>query len=327
MNHLFSYLITTVYAEEIQQIPFKSSVGLDIAQCGANGTITPDGGFLACYISSLYTFFVQGAIVLAVVMIMFGGFQWLLATGNASKISEAKSTISAAIFGLILALTSYLLFAQINKNLVDLQTLDIDKVNIELPPSATVNYTPGASKACNGYDAAALDLLGSSRKVLTIGNINMAQLSTLTPQLAASLDSLDAILGLKENFPAVRITSITQDAIFSGGCTRTNGVMSAGCEHAATSDHYGGVRFYCENFDREHPPVSCAADLAFEKNLSPTLKAQYYPILFEAVQKAGLDRSWCEIPGDNPPHTPRPCTIANIDHLHAALQICRSKGQ
>ncbi len=117
-------------AQAIDKIPFTSSVGLGplLAKMGCVSTNTD---FLGCYINTLYTFFVQAAVILAVLMILVGGFQWLIAIGNQGKIGNAKSTISGAIVGLILALTAYLILAQINSGLIRFKPLDIYETNID----------------------------------------------------------------------------------------------------------------------------------------------------------------------------------------------------
>lgn len=78
--------------------------------------ITPR--LLGDYLIALNKFFFRLAIVLAVLMISIGGFQWLIAIGNASKIANAKETIEQAVIGLVLAMTAYLLFLQIDKSFV-----------------------------------------------------------------------------------------------------------------------------------------------------------------------------------------------------------------
>ena len=77
--------------------------------------------FLPCYFSKLYLVMIEVAVAFAVLMILIGGLQWLMALGNQSKIGSARETISGAVIGLVLALISYVLFAQINTNLVDLK--------------------------------------------------------------------------------------------------------------------------------------------------------------------------------------------------------------
>ena len=71
------------------------------------------------YIAGLYYFIIASIGLLAVIGIMIGGFQYLIAGGSPEKITTAKSSITGAITGLIIALTSYLLFSTINPNLVN----------------------------------------------------------------------------------------------------------------------------------------------------------------------------------------------------------------
>lgn len=94
---------------------------------GSNGS--PQVAVRACnYVDSLpvfvakfYKFSIGLIAILAVIMIMFGGLQWIFASGNMGKVSDAKSTITAAIAGLILALTSYVILYNINPKLVNLE--------------------------------------------------------------------------------------------------------------------------------------------------------------------------------------------------------------
>ncbi len=77
------------------------------------------------YLSWLYNYSVGMIAVLALLAIMIGGFNWLLAGGNASRVTEAKNWISAAFSGLGLALGSYLILVTINSNLVRFPAIKI----------------------------------------------------------------------------------------------------------------------------------------------------------------------------------------------------------
>ncbi|TSD05915.1 MAG: Uncharacterized protein Athens071412_197 [Parcubacteria group bacterium Athens0714_12] len=83
------------------------------------------GKDLASYIAAWYTFGLGAISVVAVVMIMWGGLQWLTAAGSGSQIGEARKAISNAVVGLILALCSYGLLYIINPNLVKLKLPEI----------------------------------------------------------------------------------------------------------------------------------------------------------------------------------------------------------
>ncbi|MFA5070290.1 MAG: hypothetical protein WC528_03330 [Patescibacteria group bacterium] len=45
--------------------------------------------------------------LIAVIMIIIGGFQWMTAAGNEEKIEKAKKVISAAVIGLIIILLAW----------------------------------------------------------------------------------------------------------------------------------------------------------------------------------------------------------------------------
>jgi len=76
---------------------------------------------LPLYIKKIYNFAIGVIAIIAVVMIMIGGLQWIFAAGNPGTISQAKSNITAAVSGLILALASYVILNTINPSLVELK--------------------------------------------------------------------------------------------------------------------------------------------------------------------------------------------------------------
>ncbi len=45
--------------------------------------------------------------LVAVIMILIGGFQWLTSGGNEEKVAQAKKVISAAVIGLIVVLLAW----------------------------------------------------------------------------------------------------------------------------------------------------------------------------------------------------------------------------
>lgn len=47
--------------------------------------------------------------IIAVVIILLGGFKWMTAAGNEDKVAEAKKIISAGIIGLVIILSAFLI--------------------------------------------------------------------------------------------------------------------------------------------------------------------------------------------------------------------------
>lgn len=109
-----------------------AQIGLDFLNLPANFEI---GDLLA----RLYIFGVGVVAVLAVIMLVIGGVQYMVA-GDKDP-GPAKERIKNAIWGLILALTSYLILYTINPDLVKkvkLVPIDIKVVTPTTPGAGTV---------------------------------------------------------------------------------------------------------------------------------------------------------------------------------------------
>ncbi len=55
--------------------------------------------------------------LVAVVIILYGGFKWMTAAGNEEKVEEAKKLIGAGIIGMIIILTAYALVTFVLRSL------------------------------------------------------------------------------------------------------------------------------------------------------------------------------------------------------------------
>ncbi len=87
------------------------------------GTTAIGGDLLAKYLGAFYVYFIGVIGILAVVMIMYGGYHYIVSMGNPSRMNQGKEIISGALIGLIIALASYLLLSIINPALVNIHSL------------------------------------------------------------------------------------------------------------------------------------------------------------------------------------------------------------
>lgn len=87
-----------------------------------------DETFFGGYVSSFYIFFAGVAGILAVVVMMWGGFHYITSAGNPQKMKQGQEIISNAVIGLILVLTSYVLLRTINPNLLSLNLTSLSYV-------------------------------------------------------------------------------------------------------------------------------------------------------------------------------------------------------
>ncbi|MDD4900943.1 MAG: hypothetical protein PHS62_02400 [Patescibacteria group bacterium] len=86
-------------------------------------------GNIANYIKAIYQYAIGIVGILAAIVLMVGGVLWIIAGGNATQVGEAKARIGAALTGLVLALTSYLILYTVNPALVNLKTTNVPGVN------------------------------------------------------------------------------------------------------------------------------------------------------------------------------------------------------
>jgi Mg/Co/Ni transporter MgtE len=57
--------------------------------------------------------------ILAVIIILIGGFQWMTAAGNEDKVSQAQKIIVAGVIGLVIILASWGIASFVLENLID----------------------------------------------------------------------------------------------------------------------------------------------------------------------------------------------------------------
>jgi hypothetical protein len=88
------------------------------------------------YIGYVFKFALALAVFLAVVMIIWGGFEYMLSEVVSSK-ADAKSKITNAIYGLVMTLASYLILQTIDPRLVQINTT-IEPV--EITPDSTLEF-------------------------------------------------------------------------------------------------------------------------------------------------------------------------------------------
>ncbi|MBU1895526.1 pilin [Patescibacteria group bacterium] len=76
---------------------------------------------IADYFQYLYRYSIGVAGLLAVIMIIVAGFQWITSGGNTSTIGKARTRITRAIIGLLLVVGAYTILNTINPALVNLR--------------------------------------------------------------------------------------------------------------------------------------------------------------------------------------------------------------
>ena len=94
--------------------------------------VPTDIGF-SIYAADLFRFLLSGAVILALVMLVIGGGEYVGSAGNTSLLGDAKGRMLNAILGLLLALSSWLILNLINPDLVDF-SIDVPEITTTPPP-------------------------------------------------------------------------------------------------------------------------------------------------------------------------------------------------
>jgi len=102
--------------------------------------------FISIFLVGAYKLGVGVAAILAVIMIMAGGFVWIAAAGDSGKIGQAKKMISGAVVGLVLTVGSYVALQTVNPDLVNFTALKIKTVD-QRTVDVIDDYNPEADDA------------------------------------------------------------------------------------------------------------------------------------------------------------------------------------
>jgi Type IV secretion system pilin len=110
---VFAMVLTATPALALQASDLGVSYG---ASTGLGST---DPRTMAAYIINIALGFLG---ILAVIIILIGGFKWMTAAGNEEQIEEAKKVLMAGIIGLVIILASWGIATFVLNNLITATT-------------------------------------------------------------------------------------------------------------------------------------------------------------------------------------------------------------
>lgn len=83
---------------------------------------------LGDYINALYKFLLNGSILIAIVMIMIGGLQYVLGAASEAQVNKGKERMTNAVTGLVLLLCVFLILKNVNPQLVSLKMVQLQNI-------------------------------------------------------------------------------------------------------------------------------------------------------------------------------------------------------
>lgn len=189
---------------------------------GLNDTVDPTqvgNGGIATFLNNIYKFLIGIAVVLAIIMIIYGGFEYALSEAITSK-ADGKHKIIQALYGLALVLAPALVFAIINPAILNLQ------INFQPLNTQWQNYTPGGT-ALPG--AGGTDNNGNSFFDCASSSDCASAETACTNAGGSSTYSLDAVTYR-------RYACISQDRTRVSDKTQTEGLLTFSLPSCPTGD-------------------------------------------------------------------------------------------
>lgn len=199
---------------------------------------------LSSYLGWLYKFALAAAAFLAVLMIVIGGIQMIVGGASETARSDGKKRIEQAIWGLLLAITAWLILYSINPDLVK-TGLTIPNIEIEAPVAAGV---PVSSINATDSQRAAYNLISVSKQnqVLISSSASCGSGSdpkSVIEQAATGKPIVVCSAGCHCS-PDPKITLNSQMLTATSQISATVKTLTitsvTGGEHTENSDHYKG---------------------------------------------------------------------------------------
>ncbi|GEM_PF-6420845 len=154
----------------------RAAVPITLSQPIDGVTVVTDVGN---YIAVVYRYMIGLAGTAAVIMIVYGGFLYLLGSSTGS-VSEGKKIIQDAIIGLLLVLGSYTILSTVNPNTLSLKLPNIQKiVPVALPDASTQRNVCTCS--CNNIANVSLPPVQLAPITVDFTPTEAAAIAVLTP--------------------------------------------------------------------------------------------------------------------------------------------------
>jgi hypothetical protein len=99
-------LMLTIFTAVVPQVAFAQAQEVPIACPGDLGYLCTDGS-VASMFRLILNWALTLAFILAVIYLIYGGFQYIASAGNADQATKGRATIVNAVIGIIVIILSY----------------------------------------------------------------------------------------------------------------------------------------------------------------------------------------------------------------------------
>lgn len=180
----------------------------------------------ANYIKNLYLLAIWIVGICALFMLTLGGFLYLSSAGNTSLIGSAKKTITGALVGLVIALTTWLILNTINP---DLTTVSLSSLSLSSSSTGSSSTGSGSSSVASGNaDKSGCEALSN--------NAVPSQCGLASAELVKVLSCMRK-KGVTVAISSISASNVNSDQSAASACCGDSRPSS--CKHSKVTCHYG----------------------------------------------------------------------------------------
>lgn len=226
---------------------------LSLSSTGA-GQKNKAGGDLYNCITKLYKFCVVAAGVLGMFFIVYSGYQYMSAGGNAETVTNARGRITAVISAFAILAMGFVFLKALNPDIIEFKP--IQSLSVTLPPAQQPNQNP--LEGTGGGDASKIGSAGPcngcadfSGKFQTNGTLTAGKNTYLQPSLITKLGQINnSNWVINEAYPPT--VNHSDSCHFDGSCADI-GMKSASAQNldllcqALTSAGFSILNEYSNN--------------------------------------------------------------------------------
>lgn len=117
--------------------------------------------FIGSYVQAIYAYLISIGAIIAVIVLMIAGMEWMLARGDETKLGKAKTRIKNALIGMVLLLSAFTIAYLIDPNTVIFENLNIQYIK-------RIDFIPNETPA--NYSAQGAGLISSTSAEKNVGH-------------------------------------------------------------------------------------------------------------------------------------------------------------
>jgi hypothetical protein len=106
---IISFLVLPIFAFNNAQAQSEIDLGIEKVETTLGGALGENGTDPRTVIMNIIEIALGFLGIIAVVIVLLGGFKWMTAAGNEDKVEEAKKILGAGVIGLVIVLSAWAL--------------------------------------------------------------------------------------------------------------------------------------------------------------------------------------------------------------------------